>query len=80
MLPVGTKTRIAVYRALPHIQPNVLDGLTTHVIGGLLGNDMVDPSDDDRERAEQLVNERGKRAAEKIAGLRERGVLRGPDG
>lgn len=80
MLPVGTKTRIAVYRSLPHIQPNVLDGLTTHVIGGLLGNDMVDPSDDDRERAEQLVNERGKRAAEKMAGLRERGVLRGPDG
>ena len=77
MLPPGTRTRIAVYRLFPHIAPDVLDGMSIHMIGGLLGNDMIDPDPADRERADELVNERARRAAESLAGLRERGALSG---
>lgn len=79
MLPPGTRTRIAVYRLFPHIAPDVLDSMSIHMIGGMLGHDMVDPDPVDRERADDLVNERSRRAAERIAGLRERGALAGPD-
>lgn len=78
MLRPGDRIRVAVYRLLPSYPPDVLNGMSVHVIGGLLGNDMVDPDPADVEAAERLINERGRRARDAIKGLRDAGALEQP--
>lgn len=78
MLRPGDRIRVAVYRLLPSYPPDTLDVMSTHMIGGLLGNDMVDPDPADVEAAERLINERGRRARDAMRGLRAEGALEQP--
>ena len=60
----GWHWRVMVWRALPQYDPEWLDDMPLPVVGALLGNDVVEPSDAELAEAETLRLDRAKRATQ----------------